>query len=923
MSGDIPYDLNALVYEIKQLSDADGGSAQDLSRLTGLVLERLGRPTAQEAWQRLYDDWKALPRKTVLSGMRAGQILSILPMLRFQQRVDDQGKVDELRRESAAHGPRNERWQAAVTSVDATSGLQRLESADDMEQALARLEGARAAFPDGSPERDALDASHAGIRAHLAQLGGGHDDFDSAVEDLEKLRSSPAFDAVTRLGLEAQLGVFHAHQAVRREDETGLARHIRELEDVLERMPHDAMDRAGLEANLEVARGNLGILQARRAGSDGYDRTALDAFTDLQETRRQIAMLPGEGQIDRLGEVGTARLGRALTAANPQAAREALELLLDTFDLLEPDDERWVRNAHVVGSGYVALAELPGVGIDPGHCRDQGIAWLSHSIRLAKGPEHPLWGAMNMSLARGYRRRGDTLPLLDPSRGLNHAASRRSGLVAAQAAAWTVLLQSGTAHGAESGRLAGEEAREVARWCIADGMYDEAVRALDTGRGLVLHAATVGATVPELLSGLGHTELVDEWRKSADGAEAGPSSRLRRRVLGALGASPHRRRLLDAPTSKRIGNALRVMGRRALVYLVPRGEGVHGSALVVTPDGSVRAVRLPGLDVRAPELAGYRAAGAPGRDAGGPPEAGAGVPGQDGSALARLCDWAGRVVMEPLLRELPRGWGRAASVVLVPMGELGVVPWHAARLPRSGRYACQEAEISYIPSARLLCEVAERPATDVRQALVVGDPTRDLRHAGEEADAVRRVFYPGGELLGPGAATPAAVKDWLGRQRGGVLHLACHGVVEQGGRHSSYLSLAGGRLPAEELTEGSDRYGGLELVVLAACRTNVSGHGFDEAYSLATAFLVAGARSVVGSMWPVPDEATSLLMYMVHHFSAREGMPPGQALRGAQLWMLDPGREAPPGMPADMVARVGRIDADDLVGWAGFTHLGW
>ncbi|MGW3406244.1 CHAT domain-containing protein, partial [Streptomyces zhihengii] len=140
-------------------------------------------------------------------------------------------------------------------------------------------------------------------------------------------------------------------------------------------------------------------------------------------------------------------------------------------------------------------------------------------------------------------------------------------------------------------------------------------------------------------------------------------------------------------------------------------------------------------------------------------------------------------------------------------------------------------------------------------------------------------------------------------------------------RHRPSLGQGAGCRPGP--TEGSDRYGGLELVVLAACRTNVSGHGFDEAYSLATAFLVAGARSVVGSMWPVPDEATSLLMYMVHHFSAREGMPPGQALRGAQLWMLDPGREAPPGMPADMVARVRRIDADDLVGWAGFTHLGW
>ncbi|MEV0039021.1 CHAT domain-containing protein, partial [Streptomyces sp. NPDC050804] len=258
--------------------------------------------------------------------------------------------------------------------------------------------------------------------------------------------------------------------------------------------------------------------------------------------------------------------------------------------------------------------------------------------------------------------------------------------------------------------------------------------------------------------------------------------------------------------------------------------------------------------------------------------------------------------------------------------ELGVVPWHAARLPgRRGarRHACQEAEISYLPSARLLCEVAARAEGGARQALVVGNPTRDLHHAGEEAAAIHRTFYPDGTLLGPGDATPAALTDRLRRQRGGVLHLACHGVVERGGRRSAYLLLSGGRLAAEELTEGVARYRHLELVVLAACSTSVSGHGHDEAYSLSTAFLVAGARSVLGSLWPVPDEATSLLMYMTHHYMRREGQPPGRALRSAQLWMLNGGRQAPPGMPADMVARVPLIDADDLAGWAGFTHLGW
>ena len=78
----------------------------------------------------------------------------------------------------------------------------------------------------------------------------------------------------------------------------------------------------------------------------------------------------------------------------------------------------------------------------------------------------------------------------------------------------------------------------------------------------------------------------------------------------------------------------------------------------------------------------------------------------------------------------------------------------------------------------------------------------------------------------------------------------------------------------------------------------------------------------MGSLWPVPDEATSVLMYMTHHFLRRAGDPSAVALRRAQLWVLDPAREVPADMPREMRERVEGIDPDDLSAWAGFTHLG-
>lgn len=286
--------------------------------------------------------------------------------------------------------------------------------------------------------------------------------------------------------------------------------------------------------------------------------------------------------------------------------------------------------------------------------------------------------------------------------------------------------------------------------------------------------------------------------------------------------------------------------------------------------------------------------------------------------------------MDEILRRFRRP-GHRPRLVLIPMGPLGLVPWHAARVrtPDGGhRYAVQEAVISYAPSARLLCDVLGRSAVPLTGAsLVVGDPTGDLTHAGEEAAAIRDTFYRG-TFMGRHpdgrpcpAGTPAELLSWLdGHTDVGMVHLACHAQVRPTTDDSAVLSLADGELGADRIVgdAGSRRIG---TAVLAACTTHISGRGFDEAFTLASAFLVAGARSVVGSLWRVPDDVTSLLMFVLHEHLAA-GRAPAAALHAAQLWMLDPRRAPTPSMPAAMRARVGRVRGDDLAGWAGFIHLG-
>ncbi|MBT1190448.1 CHAT domain-containing protein, partial [Streptomyces sp. CJ_13] len=200
------------------------------------------------------------------------------------------------------------------------------------------------------------------------------------------------------------------------------------------------------------------------------------------------------------------------------------------------------------------------------------------------------------------------------------------------------------------------------------------------------------------------------------GADAVPTA-LRREALSVLAAGTGS--LLDPPGAAEIGARLSTLRKDALVYLVPASFLGPGTALVVTARGDIHAVPLPRLTEDAAPLRDYLPGAPAGRDLGPVPgwagTAAAPGPGQSGGLplreqLDRLCSWAWYAAVRPLfdLFTVPDRPGRVARLVLLPMGSLGVVPWHAAWSDDGGggrRHAIEEAEISYAPSARLLCEV--------------------------------------------------------------------------------------------------------------------------------------------------------------------------------------------------------------------------
>jgi hypothetical protein len=84
--------------------------------------------------------------------------------------------------------------------------------------------------------------------------------------------------------------------------------------------------------------------------------------------------------------------------------------------------------------------------------------------------------------------------------------------------------------------------------------------------------------------------------------------------------------------------------------------------------------------------------------------------------------------------------------------------------------------------------------------------------------------------------------------------------------------------------------------VLSACRSHVGrlvrGEGL---LSLSRAFIHAGARAVVATVWTVPDRETAWLMQRLYR-GLRDGLAPDDALRQAQLQALGSGgAQADPG----------------------------
>jgi CHAT domain-containing protein/tetratricopeptide (TPR) repeat protein len=256
-----------------------------------------------------------------------------------------------------------------------------------------------------------------------------------------------------------------------------------------------------------------------------------------------------------------------------------------------------------------------------------------------------------------------------------------------------------------------------------------------------------------------------------------------------------------------------------------------------------------------------------------------------------------RALIAPVQASLPSGEDALATII--PHGPLFRLSF-APLLSPSGRYLIESLSLSYAPSVAALVQTARRPPSGAGVSLVVADPElppgiarreRLARLPGASAEGRAVSDALGGRtttLLRGAAASESRVRGAMAGRR--VVHFATHGVIRDDQPMASFLALAGsgsspdddGRLTTAEVYELSLK---ADLVVLSACRSALGPVTGDGITGLTRAFFGAGTRSVIASLWDLPDVVTAPLLSRFYREWERSSSK-AAGLRRAQLHMI-------------------------------------
>lgn len=241
-----------------------------------------------------------------------------------------------------------------------------------------------------------------------------------------------------------------------------------------------------------------------------------------------------------------------------------------------------------------------------------------------------------------------------------------------------------------------------------------------------------------------------------------------------------------------------------------------------------------------------------------------------------------QTILNQLYNHLAAPWIAYAAefqnLIIVPHGPLHYIPFHA--LFDGQRYLLERFQVSYLPGSSFLSKSQSLPLRPLR-SLVMGHKQNDyLQYIEEEVLTVAATLKTRPYL--DREATRKRFQETA--PRCDVIHLATHGDFRPRNPLFSGLYLDDSLLTTLDIFNLRLQ---ASLVTLSACQTgrNVISGG-DELQGLTRAFLASGASSLILSLWPVDDKATTMLMSALYH-DLIKGQTKADALRHIQIQFIE------------------------------------
>ncbi len=239
---------------------------------------------------------------------------------------------------------------------------------------------------------------------------------------------------------------------------------------------------------------------------------------------------------------------------------------------------------------------------------------------------------------------------------------------------------------------------------------------------------------------------------------------------------------------------------------------------------------------------------------------------------------------------------KARNIVIIPYGSLALLPFESLCTSPSATqwgnvaFLGQKHTVRYARSVEeALSPAAQCTRTDAFFATAEVDSLADLPFARTLIDQLHASHN--GSVLDNHLDRPDLIEAF---NSSGLLHIATHGVNPAVPDAAPFLLLADGPWSSTSLHDKEIRR---TLAVLSTCSSG-SGRNYqgEGVMSIAHAFLGAGTKSVVHTLWPVDDRATSEILRAFYE-CLDDGLLASEALHRAKMEFIqrhgDDGLAAP------------------------------